>query len=135
MSIVGRIGQKLMTKETPVSLEGRIDIAKLKKEIRVAERMNPQAGAWSLLLEAAPKESKIYDNEVPRTTVLYALRSHLRGKLHMTKKRYIVGPFGGGESGTEILPVTMDDQARLISGVWEEFRLEEEEQPAEAIGQ
>jgi hypothetical protein len=53
----------------------------------------------------------------------------------MTKKRYIVGPFGGGESGTEILPVTMDDQARLISGVWEEFRLEEEEQPAEAIGQ
>ena len=105
-----------------MSLEGRIDIPKLKEAIK-----KQSAGTHTLLLAAAPKESKIYDNEVCQMTVLYALRSHLRGKLHMTKKRYIVGPFGSSNNGSEILPVTMDDQARLISVVWEEFRLEADE--------
>jgi len=102
-------------------LEGRIDIEKLKQAMKGEKHVIVEAA--SLIPAAAPESAKHYDNRVCYQTLLYALRSHLRGKLHMTKKRVIVGP--STASGCAIYPVTMEDQEKLISGAWEAFRLEE----------
>jgi len=103
-------------------LEGRIDMEKLKQALKGEV---PYLQSKQLVLAAAPKSAQSYDNRVYGCTVLYALRSHLRGKLHMTKKRMIVGPVT--ESGVEIYPVTMEDQEKLISDAWQHFLLEEAE--------
>jgi hypothetical protein len=103
-------------------LEGRIDIEKLKQVMKGEKHVIVEAA--SLVPAAAPKSAKNYDNRVCHSTLLYALRSHLRGKLHMTKKRVIVGPVAA--SGCAIYPVTMEDQEKLIASAWEAYRLEEE---------
>ena len=103
-------------------LEGRIDIEKLKQAIKGEKHVIVEAA--NLVPAAAPESAKSYDNRVCYSTLLYALRSHLRGRLHMTKKRVIVGP--ATSSGCALYPVTMEDQEKLISGAWQAFLLEEE---------
>ena len=103
-------------------LEGRIDVAKLRQAMKGEV---PYLESKQLVLAAAPKSAQSYDNRVFSCTILYALRSHLRGKLHMTKKRLIVGPVT--DSGVEVYPVTLEDQEKLISDAWQAFLLEDEE--------
>ena len=55
-------------------------------------------------------------------TILYAIVSHLHGKLHMTEKEI---PLGDASGGTEKVPFTMEMQAKLIGDEWKQFLLPE----------
>jgi len=108
-------------------LEGKIDIEALRKTIKTEEK-EPTWQATKFIPAAAPDPAAHYFNTVRRITILYALRSHLRGRLHMTKREVVVGPCE--PNGRAIYPVTMEDQEKLIAQVWEEFRLAEESEAA-----
>lgn len=64
-----------------------------------------------------------------RATLLYSLRSHLRGRLHITHQ-YVQQP---GPLGLyKVESRTMNDQAALVAPLWTEFAMTDEEAKLDA---
>lgn len=112
-------------------MEGKIDLEKLKRDMKWKAQQDDrsiavcmQGGNVRFVPAAAAKDAGGYYNAVSRVTALYALRSHLRGRLHMTKREVIVG--GLSSTGVKIYPVTMEDQERLVAQIWDQYLVKEE---------
>lgn len=75
------------------------------------------------------KESKMVSAE--RATLLYSLRSHLRGRLHITHQ-YVQEKGTDGSCKEVCYPRTMEDQEKLVAPLWAEFRMTDEEAQLDA---
>ena len=92
----------------------REDLCRLTKaDIKTRQR----AGLCADCVPYALREEK------ERLTLLYSIRAHSRGKLHMTKRRAKVTKKtpSGWKTFDVIQPWTMEDQKRLIENHVEEF--------------
>ena len=107
--------------------ERKLDWAKLKAAIKGAESTGKDHWTPTQMKElkcgqlTGPYGARwVWDR-----TVLYAIASYARGKLHMTKRWF---PRYDSYGGRELVPITMEMQTKLIGDAWKEFS--RPEQPA-----
>ena len=112
-----------------------IDWSKLKMTISATEegRVGPKGEilkyqpSWKqrselkfgrLVFQTPNGVSKTWTWDAGDKTLLYAIVSHLHGKLHIQKMRI---PIGDASGGTMVVPFTMEMQTQLVGEAWKEF--------------